>query len=1100
MPASLTCPNGHPIASTDTVCPLCGTVPHPEPVPLPTDPVLPAVPGYEVLDVLGRGGMGVVYKARQISLNRVVALKMIRDSSLAGPEERARFRAEALAVAQLQHPHVVQVYEVGEWRPGEGGPPVPFFSLEFVPGGSLAERLRGTAQPPRAAAGTIETLARAVHAAHERGIIHRDLKPANVLLTAEGSPKVSDFGLAKKLEGASGRTQTGAVVGTPHYMAPEQAEGKSQLLGRATDVWALGAILYEMLTGRPPFRGPTTLDTLAQVVSREPTPPSHLQPTVPRDLEAICLRCLEKQPSRRYATAAALAEDLQRFLTGRPTVARPIGPAERAARWVRRRPVVAGLALALLLLVLAGGGALIAWRLEEANRDRQAAQQQEQEQEKTRRAREAAEDTQASDLLLLVGYDKAGATPAELNAFHRLAEGPSDRVRLRFIETGLERPDTAVRLGRRGELAAQAAVGLDLRRKDQVARLLLHKLQDEQTDRDVREACLLVGVALGLGTRDEAFGRAGTKVAVEALARQTDPDTLAVLGRTAGPMGNRSQQEQWARAAATATDRLLDAMARETDPGVLAKLGRAVAVLAERLGTEQGAPPAATAADRLTTAALRTADPNALAELAGAAAALAPRLTTEAAQKPAGNLVAVMSNTTNAKALPELARAVGALADRLEPDVGGGLATGAASKLLEVLPQTTDPNAAVELVRAAVALAPRLTPQAAEGFASMIVAAIFKTTDPNVLAELVRGLDTVADRLGPGSPAAQTASGMLLAAAFQPTNPRTVAALARALSLLSARMSPEIAAPQALQLRLVVGQTTDPYALAGLVRGVGALDRKVRLEAGLADRLLDAMGQATDPHALAGLGQAVAALSGLGADEEARTAGKAAGKLLDAMLKTTDPNALDALGQALDALADRLGPDRGTPVAADAANRLLDAMVRTTDPNVLAGLGRTVDALAGRLRPDQGARVAAGAAGPLLDALARQSAPALPITPTPAGRSLEVLTDRLTAGDLVALLKYPTCVGEGRRHLLRALARRIGPPPSQGAGSAAAVAALQPCPLTSAVVAGGIASLYPGGRRPFADLWEAVDHLRTHHPDIDLSSPPSAPPGKHLRK
>jgi WD40 repeat protein len=305
------------------------------------------VPGYEILDELGRGGMGVVYRARQLSLNRVVALKMLKDDALAGPADLARFRAEAEAVARLQHPNVVQIFEVGE---ADGR---LFFALEYCPGGSLDKRLGGTPLEPRPAARLAETLARALNAVHQAGVVHRDLKPANVLLAADGTPKVTDFGLAKRLADASGPTATGAVLGTPSYMAPEQAGGKAAV-GPAADVYALGAILYECLTGRPPFKAATPLDTILQVVADDPVPPRQLQPRTPRDLETVCLKCLRKEPPRRYASAAALADDLGRFLGGRPVAARPVGAAEYARRWVARNPVVAGLLFAVLASLSAG--------------------------------------------------------------------------------------------------------------------------------------------------------------------------------------------------------------------------------------------------------------------------------------------------------------------------------------------------------------------------------------------------------------------------------------------------------------------------------------------------------------------------------------------------------------------------------------------------------------------------------------------------------------------------------------------------------------------------------------------------------------------------
>src|SRR5262249_44763172 len=328
---------------------------------LPEHDALPRRGGdYEVHAEVGRGGMGVVYQARHVRLGRVVALKMLLGGCFADPGQRQRFRAEAEAVAALQPPHIVQLFEVGDYEAGEGLP-CPYFTLEFVAGGSLAQRLAGRPAPPRQAAAWLEPLARAIQYAHQHDIIHRDLKPSNILLTGDGQPKICDFGVAKLLAGSDFKTLSGMLVGSPEYMAPEQAEGNTAV-GPATDVYALGAILYEMLTGKPPFRGTSTLDTLNQVRQVEPVPPRRLQPKVPRDLETICLKCLAKEPRKRYATALSLAEDLRRFQPGEPITARPVNGWERAAKWCRRRPAQAALAAALVAVTLLGVAGVV-WQL-----------------------------------------------------------------------------------------------------------------------------------------------------------------------------------------------------------------------------------------------------------------------------------------------------------------------------------------------------------------------------------------------------------------------------------------------------------------------------------------------------------------------------------------------------------------------------------------------------------------------------------------------------------------------------------------------------------------------------------------------------------------
>jgi serine/threonine protein kinase len=350
--------------------------------------------GYENLGELGRGGMGVVFKARHLALKRTVALKMMLAGGHASAHDLARFRVEAEAVARLIHPNIVQIFEVGE---ADGH---PYCALELVEGGSLAQKLGGRPQPAKEAAKLVETLARAMQFAHSRNVIHRDLKPSNVLLTPEGELKVTDFGLARQLDTDSGETQAGSIMGTPSYMAPEQASGQSHEAGPAADIYAIGAILYECLTGRPPFKADTVIETLDQVRSWEPLAPSRWHAGVPLDLDTICLKCLRKEPERRYASAAELADELVRYQVGEPILARPMGRVERAVRLLRRNPIVTGAALSVMV-ALATGATVSYRKYLDAEEQKGIANEKRKEAEKLReiaeeRRQEAEEQTQTA--------------------------------------------------------------------------------------------------------------------------------------------------------------------------------------------------------------------------------------------------------------------------------------------------------------------------------------------------------------------------------------------------------------------------------------------------------------------------------------------------------------------------------------------------------------------------------------------------------------------------------------------------------------------------------------------------------------------------------
>ncbi|HJT76548.1 MAG TPA: serine/threonine-protein kinase, partial [Gemmataceae bacterium] len=606
--------------------------------PAESGPVM--VPGYEVLGELGRGGMGVVYKARHLALNRLVALKMILAGGHAGTEERRRFVTEAEAVARLQHPHIVQIYEIGE---SEGR---PFFSLEYCAGGSLADRLDGTPLPAGEAARLVEVLAHAMYAAHQAGVVHRDLKPANVLLQKQPTtdhtdntdkngpgtsssvasvvsvvdlvPKITDFGLAKKLDDAAGQTASGAIMGTPSYMAPEQAGGKGQQVGPAADVYALGAILYELLTGRPPFKAATALDTILQVVSDEPVPPRQLQSKTPPDLETVCLKSLQKEPRKRYATAEELAEDLRRFRVGEPIQARPVGRAERAAKWVRRNPVLAGLSAAVALALLVGTAVSTGFGID-ARRQAERAKENEadavakgeklaaanesltrtandlqlsqnnlkQTADNLERSRDEMELTLARSLIRPLRLQEGGGVvpvnDPEWDAFWELATARGGRLGYRFVEEASRTPVTSRQLRDRASLALSAAAGLEPERRAKIENLLMARLDDPAIGDDQKND-LAVAAAGWDGLSSSAACRTARQLA-QALRDSKNPYTQYALSGGLRAAAARMEAKDAAQAAAA----VVRAMNVEEGSYNLLPLAEGLSVLAGRMDTKDAA-------------------------------------------------------------------------------------------------------------------------------------------------------------------------------------------------------------------------------------------------------------------------------------------------------------------------------------------------------------------------------------------------------------------------------------------------------------------------------------------------------------------------------
>jgi tetratricopeptide (TPR) repeat protein len=611
MSRQRTCAQGHSWTVPEPAdgplpCPVCGTLSGPTvawgpPTVKGGGPAAGAAPplaGFEVLGVLGQGGAGVVYKARQLSLDRVVAVKFLAAGPHAGPDLLARFRTEAEAVARLQHANIVQIHEVGQ---ADGG---PFLVLEYVPNGSLAERLRGAPQPARGAAECLLPLARAVHFAHEHGILHRDLKPANVLIAADGTLKVGDFGLAKRLATASlavgqaSPTAEGAILGTPSYMAPEQASGVTQHLGPPADVYGLGAILYELLTGRPPFLAEGPVETVLQVLTEEPVPPRRLQSRVPRDLETICLKCLHKEPKKRYASARELAEDVERYLGGQPVRARPAGPTERLLKWARRRRAVAAL-LAVVAVALLGGAAGAAWhqhRLTRANAELARVN----EELKTALEAEARQKARNDELLdvALDTFDsygefvdeqtKGGPELAAVRA--RLAEG-----RLRFYEPFQKQAPTGPRMRERQirALAGAARAYLTMgrleeaeaksRQAEELARQLAQELPGSPVYPRLRGSTELAHALILLGRGQHAAAEARFRQALEGLekggrgdlrARRDQAQCLYYLADIAAQKGRPGDAERLWRRQLALVRQLPAGPDREADLGMtLAQLG-----------------------------------------------------------------------------------------------------------------------------------------------------------------------------------------------------------------------------------------------------------------------------------------------------------------------------------------------------------------------------------------------------------------------------------------------------------------------------------------------------------------------------------------------
>jgi serine/threonine protein kinase len=710
---------------------LGGPAEPPPPAPPPT------VKGYRILGPLGQGGMGMVYRAVQEAPDRVVALKVIRPDKLDGllPEQRReavqRFVTEARAAARLGHENIVPVFEVGEV---DGR---PYYSMQYVEGESLADLIAKGPLEPRRAAAYLERVALAVHEAHRHGILHRDLKPENLLVEAATDRVfVADFGLAKLAQEGQEGTRTGAVMGTPPYMSPEQAQDSARVTV-ASDVYSLGATLYALLTGGPPFPGKESPAVkLRRVIEEEPVPPRRLRPEIARDLETICLKCLHKDPQKRYASADELAGRLRLFLEGRLIPDRPTGKVERLWRWCRRNPALAASLTVAVALLLGGTGVSSYFALAEAQRRAEL--------EKSNTELETALGRSLLRPLAPQNLPPGHALPLtdpEIESLRELASLRGEGVRRRFVSEALQRSTFTRQLRIRAELAMHAAVGLDARRREVVEGLLLERLQQEGVSEEQRTDIALIAVDLG-GLNPRAAATVA-RTLPEAMTQTTDPVALSRLAWKLSAVATRLEFEEAAGA-------IIQAMTKTTDPSVLSQLAEGMSAVVARLEPNEAVQQCNRAAGGRTRAMANTINPRDLDELVWSSAEASQRLLLD------GRIVTLepredaLWRTTDPVALSRLAWELSAKATRLEPEEAKQQCARAARALTHAMTKTTDSYNLNLLARGLAAVIAHLEGEEAARHciqaATALTQAMTKTTHPDARYDLAQGLSATLTR------------------------------------------------------------------------------------------------------------------------------------------------------------------------------------------------------------------------------------------------------------------------------------------------------------------------------------------------------------------
>jgi tRNA A-37 threonylcarbamoyl transferase component Bud32 len=956
----------------------------------------PHISGYQIHEELGRGGMGVVYRATQTPLNRIVALKVLLDRGRNGTEV-ARFLAEAAAVAASKHPNVVEVYESAN-RSGQ-----PFIALEYLPGGSLADRLKNGPLLPSTAAALVRKIALGVAAAHVQTIVHRDLKPGNVLFQGEREgatswePKVSDFGLARR--GPSNLTIPGEILGTPLYMAPEQTLGTPEFVGPQADVWALGVILYECLTGKTPFSRAHSLAVLKAVREANLEPPRCQKPEIPCDLELICLKCLTREPEQRYPTATKLADDLERFIGGKPISIRPTGPVERGYKWVKRNKLLSGAAAAVFsALAVALGVSLV--QVDRADRERDQANKERTDAVNARRDRDRAydqlaqannelSDALAQALLGPITVDRPSPlTDYEIIAFRQLVARRGTPVSYRFLVEATRNPRAAKQLECRAEVAMHAAIGLDPELRAAADQLLRAQLTDPKTGREHR-----VSIALVCSRSSAASGETcvvAARVLTDALTHQTDvsgrvpPDEgadliyrlnlvegLIALSARLGPR-EPSVCGQAAR-------RLADILASTNDPGIRTGIAQKLSMLSKQL------PPIEASeflADTLTKNADFATAPTLTRALLAASGPLDP---TEANRVCLPAARALAAQWPQAESRVQFAVELEAICSRLEPGEAAKVCAPVAEKFADALAEATEPRDLSRLALGLAAVCGRLESTDRTRFcccaAWKLARALDGATHFVVQEELARGLAAVCGRLELTDRArfCRPAAKILAKALAGADDPAVQEELARGLAAVCGRLQQTEAAkecqPYATQLAEQLPSTDDPNDWKSLA------DRLSRLSdwldpAGAAKLLVEILPLTKDPlRQLLLTGSLLELCDQLEPTEAAKYCDPAAKKLAEALAEATKPEDLRRLAEGLAAVCGRLEPTEAAKYCDPAAKKLAEALAAESDPAKQEDLAGGLAAVCSRLKPTDQARFCGPAAERLAAALAREIEP-----------------------------------------------------------------------------------------------------------------------------